>query len=319
MKYLAFFSLITFGSSWAGDVICAPYFELNNLGQEFKVSTLKLFKNKIEEDNNAKIIIPNKDTARTTSLGTEENLEWARQNQCTHLLLGSLTRLGESVSFNVKYLNANNGSIVFNKSYKASEPEDLDPILSQLADKVSQPGYASLESIYDVTNADVRALRKKRSSAFYGGSIGSAIYTQNIKLYQLSTMALWDNRTFIGELEYQVGFSAGSVPYTANFLAIRIYKPHTDNSNSFYYGGGIGFGEIQANTDDYSSNYSTSTEQNLNAGGLLLTGSVGYMIGRTTDFRVRGQIDLNALTTTFNTDKSIPIGGGVKVVLEFGN
>lgn len=309
------------GSAWAGDVICAPYFELNNLGADFKVSTLKLLKNKIEEGNQAKISI-SKDTARTTSLSVEDNLDWAKQNQCSHLLLGTLTRLGESVSFNVKYLNASNGAVVFQNSYKASDPDDLDPILSQLASKLSQPGYASVESIYDVSNADARALRKKRSATFLGGSIGSAVYTQNIKLYQVSGLALWDNRTFMGEAEYQLGFGAGSVTQGGSFLAVRIYKPHTDNSNTLYYGGGLGFGYISTGESTSTYNPSTGTSEYTdadNAAGMLLSGSLGYMIGRTTDFRIRAQADLNALTTSFSSDKSMPIGAGAKLILEFGN
>lgn len=304
--------------SWAGDVICAPYFELNNLGNEFKTSTLKLLKNKIEEDNTASMIIPMKDTARSVSLPIEENLDWAKQNKCTHLLLGTLTRLGESVSVNVKYVNTSNASSVFQKSYKASDPDDLDPILSQLAAKISQPGYTSVESIYDVSNTDARALRKKRSSNFYGASIGAQAFTQNIKLYQVSTLVLWDNRTFMGEADMQWGFNLEGESQKSNFLAIRFYKPLSTLDNSWYLGGGLGFGVLTQGEDEYdyrSGRYIEAKE----AGGMLLSGAAGYLIGRTTDFRMRGQVNVDLITATFDSKGSFPIGMGFKLLFEYGN
>lgn len=312
-KMLVMFSLTALAAI-AGEKICSPYFELISLPLEYKVSSARILQSKIESINARSIIIPAKEEARSSDMALDSNIAWAKSNSCQLLLIGSLTRLGESVQFSAKLLNVDNKNILFNKLYKANDPEDLDPIFGQVATALNDPKFVAQQSIYDVTTADAARLKQKRSNSHYAFGVGYLGFPAEAdNTFGFSAAMVWDARKFLGEIDFSSFAIANENGSSLTSFGLNLYRPLSDIENTLYVGGGTGlglFGHETCEQDSWGEYCTTDIETTL-----LLQGSVGYMIGRASDFNARFQGDLKTGLTTI--DGQIPIGIGFRVILGF--
>lgn len=308
------------GSVQAADQICAPYFELINLNDDFKLSSIRILQGKVESYGSRALIIPTKDENISSNMDKEVLQSWALAHGCDKLLQGSMTRLGENVQVNVKLLDLSKNSTIFGRNYKASSPDDLEPIMGQIGLSLQDKEYAAQESIYEVNPSDVSALRKKRSNQYYSFGLGYGYYLDKAEMMTMTGSYYFDSRKLLGEGEYLVGIklSQGASSSTNQF-SLHLYKPQSDADQTLYYGGGMGFGFwTEEDTAAINSNsYYYSTPEPKVGYGIVASGSVGYLVNRTSDFQFRGQLDLNAITTRVNG--KIPLGAAFRLIMNFGS
>ncbi len=305
---------LLWAASHAGEKICSPYFERINLSEEYRLSSIRILKSKIETGNSRELVIPGKDEARSSEMSQDSNMAWAKSNSCQYLLLGSLTRLGESVQFAVRILDVQNKNSVFNKLYKASGPDDLDPIFGQVADAMKDPNFVAQQSIYDVTNNDAGRLKQKRSNTNYAFGVGYLGFpAKSDNTFGLSAAMVWDARKFLGELDFSTYAIGNNNSVSLTSFGVNLYKPLSDMENTIYLGGGAGLGIFGHETcqDNGYGRYCESTSETT----MFFQGSAGYMIGRASDFNARLQSDAKLGLTTI--DGTLPFGIGLKFIIGF--
>jgi hypothetical protein len=332
LKKTMLISSMLIGSVFANEKICTPYFDLINLNDDFKQSSMAILKSKIENEGVRGFVSPEKGTNQNAGMSKSVNLEWAKNNNCSHLLLTGMTRLGENVQVASKLLDVNSSEVVFNKLYKASGPDDLEPILSQLSSALSNEEFKSHESIYDVTNADASKLRQKSANTYYGGHFGGMYFAdQNEGAFGFGVNMVWDNRSYFGEIDGSM-YLIGNGLTSMTSASIALYKPTSDYDQSFYYGGGFHMASYSFMKDVGASEGSNSYYDGCNYSDeekngrcyttestalALLQGSVGYIIGRASTVNTRVQSDLKIGLATVGGD--LPISLGFKVIVGFKN
>jgi len=299
-------------SSFAAEKICAPDFEVFGLNADFGKSSVKVLQGKMEPQQYARQLTT---PLATDSIAVTDDLNrqitWAKSQGCSYLLQTTLTRLGETVQVNARLMDLNSNSYVFKRSYKASSPDDLHPILSQVGNALQDPKFAAIETIYDVSNADAKTLTKKRVSTYYGINVGYSYFKDYKNLYDLGLRYIWDNRTFIGEAIWDLGFN-GKGNNISEF-GIRIMYPFSDKNSAFYIGAGAGFATSSRRVpcpENRYCDYDGSTYDHESDYGLQVECAGGYFMGRTSNLVFRLEAHGNGLIQ----DKK-SIGGGLRIIL----
>ncbi len=142
----------------ANEKICIPEISLTNLDDTFGLSSMKVLQTEVDVGGTREIILPSSPDEIKATSSLSEKKTWATSKGCQILYLGSMTRLGETVQVSSKILNAQSGEVLFKRVHKAEDPDDLSPILSQIAGTMNTAGFESQESIYDISNQQAKAL-----------------------------------------------------------------------------------------------------------------------------------------------------------------
>jgi len=301
ISYAILFFAVFAASAFGAEKICAPDFEVFGLNADFGKSSAKVLQGKMETQlYSRQLVMPlaADSVAVTDDVGRQVN--WARNQGCLYLLQTTLTRLGETVQVNARLMDLSSNNYVFKRSYKASSPDDLHPILGQVGNSLQDPKFTATETIYDVTNADAKSLTKKRVSTYYGLNVGYSYYKDFKNLYNLGLRYILDNRTFIGEAIWNLGF--GGSGNSINEFGIRIMYPFSDKNSAFYIGAGAGFAtsSLKPLDDETKSDY-----------GLQVECAAGYFMGRTSNLIFR----LEAHGDGLIQNKKSSIGGGLRLIL----
>jgi hypothetical protein len=285
--------------------ICAPNFEVIGLNADFGKSSIKVLQGGMETKMNSRqLIIPSAENAIATTDNEVTQIAWAKNNGCSYLLQTTLTRLGETVQVSARLMDLNSKGYVFKRAYKANSPDDLHPIFQQIGNALQDPKFTAIETIYDVTNADAKSLTKKRSSTYWGLSVGAAYYKDIEEIYNIGLGYIWDSRVILGEIVYNIGFGSGDNAMTE--FGLRVLYPFSDKNNTPYLGGGAGLAVTTRRVEEEDS---WGYKEKVSDYGLLLEASAGYLVGRTSDllFRVEAYGDF------LFASKSM--GGGARFVL----
>jgi hypothetical protein len=314
-------------SALANEKVCAPYFELINLPDEFQLSTIRILQSKVDDEGTRTLVIPQENDSIHAGLPLSAQMDWAKNQGCQYLLNASLTRLGETVQTSAKIYPTGSDVRVYQQSFNANSPDDLVPVMGQISSAISSQDFSHSQSIYDVSRADAKSLTKKRSTMYYSGMVGYDAYTEDNQFMAYGFSALWDNRTFMGEVSLRIGVNANNSEtveasaYTS--FNIHILKPHNNNDHSFYYGGGVGFmalSKVVMKEEPYDYGYTSGTymrEEEESYGGLNLSAVGGFMIGRASDFRARLQGEANLFLDQGSEKKVLP-GAGLRVIIDIG-
>ena len=293
-------------SAFATEVICAPDFEVFGLNADFGKSSVKVLQGKMEASMNSRqLTTPLKTDSIAVSDDLNRQVNWAKNRNCTYLLQTTLTRLGETVQVNVRLMNLSSESYILKRVYRASSPDDLHPIFAQVGNMLQDPKFAAVETIYDVTSADAKSLTKKKSSTYYTVYVGSSYFQDFEDMYSIGVGYFLDNRTFMGEMICYFGFNSDDNNLME--LGLRVYYPFSDKNSTFYIGGGAGFAATSKREYDEYEYYSR------NNSGLLVESTVGYLMGRTSNFLFRIEANANALIHEGS------IGGGMRLILGIGD
>jgi len=110
--------------------------------------------------------------------------------------------------------------------------------------------------------------------------LGGIVALNNYPLLLTTGSIGWyfDARNFIFDIRPTWGFD-NSDNHMFN-LALEMYKPHTTNSNSFYYGGGVSYSSSSIHTDNTKIDALSGSGINISAGG-------GYLFNRTSTVSLR--------------------------------
>jgi len=260
-----------------------PYLEAINIKKDFQISSSKLLKNYIDLANAYQVVMdPNKDTLFDSERSIEEIKNKAIQLNAKYFIKGSLNRIGENVIVNVSLFETESGSKIWFDQMKAMSPEDLDPIMQRMANALGTKEKATTtEDIYSVTNNESEALKQKQTNNSFGIALGGiqAFNSYNLLLTTASIGWYFDARNYIFDIRPTIGFD-NSDDHMFN-IAIEMFKPHTTNPNSFYYGGGLSFSTSDVHTNkDLNKPAFSGTGININAGG-------GYLLNRTSAVSLR--------------------------------
>jgi len=255
--------------------------------------------------NSRQLLMPSASDSIAVTDDLDRQINWAKSRNCTYLLQTNLTRLGETVQVGA-YLMDLNKNPIFRRAYRASSPDDLHPVFGQLGNSLQDPKFAAVESIYDVTSADAKRLTKKKSSTYYSLSVGGSYFKDFEDLFGIGLGYFWDNRTFMGEIVWNMGFSEYNF---LNEFGLRVYYPFTDKNSTVYIGGGAGYGASYL--DSYCDDDTCYREKSNS--GLVVECAVGYLMGRTSNLLFRAEASGKALIS----EKSI--GAGLRIILGIGD
>jgi hypothetical protein len=283
-----------------------PYLEAINIKKEFQISSTKLLKNYIDLANKFQVVMDgNKDTLFDSEKSMAEIKSKAQQLDAAYFIKGSLNRIGENVIINVSMFETATGNKIWFDQLKAMTPEDLDPIMQRIGNSIgTQTKATSVDDIYSVTNQETAALNQKQTNNSFGGGIGGIVALNNYPLL-LTTMSLgwyFDSRNFIFDIRPTWGFD-NSDNHMFN-IALEMFKPHTSNSNSLYYGGGVSY-----STSSINVGYSNNQSYLLSGSGINISAGGGYLFNRTSSvsMRVGGNLFYGIHDIKYTTPNNVPV------------
>jgi hypothetical protein len=305
MKKIALLLCATISTvAFSQESICASNFEVVGMNADFARSSIKVLQGGMETKMNSRqLVIPLAEDTIATTHSEDIQIAWAKNKGCSYLLQTTLTRLGETVQVSARLMELNSRGYVFKRAYKANSPDDLHPIFHQIGNALQEPKFTAVETIYDVTNADAKSLTKKRSSTYWGLSVGAAYYKELEEIYNIGLGYIWDSRIIVGEIVYNIGFGSGDNAITE--FGLRVFYPFLVIINTMYLGGGAGL----AVTTRRGEEDRWGDREKVSDYGLLLEASVGYLIGRTSDLIFRMETYGDFLFA------SKSMGGGARFVL----
>jgi len=298
-------ALATFAASvvWGAEKVYVPNLDLINVNAKFQYSTLKQLKSYTDETGTYDLVIPARADSALPQPSKEEALAKARENGYPYVLLGTMNALGDNLFISIQLLQTSSGNIVWSDKMKATGPEDLDPIMSRVGKALGTERKAvAADDIYNVTDAESSTLRKKPASKMIGVGIGGLILpnspTDDNFLPGLDLYATYDARNVIAEI--RTGWQ-GTGHTTGMQVAINVFKPLNDEAQSFFVGGGLGYGYLSyLNLDTtYGNNF------DIDAGLLAMVGG-GYLFNRTSTLQIRCDVDY--WVYTFKINDKLPQG-----------
>lgn len=279
---------MSISSLFAKDKIYLPFFELINVDNEYQYSTSKLLKDYIDETLGFELILPSRITENFNYPTETTIIQSAIEAGCKYYLLASLNRIGDNVIINVNLKDAVSQESKWKDRLKAATPEDLDPIMQNIANAINANSKGNkAQSIYSVSDYNATPLKQVKTNNAFGVSIGGLVYLNNPTKTDLSAGAegywLYDARNVI----YQISGGLYGLGGTALAMngSLGVLGPMNDFDNTFFVGASAGLNYISTNTSDKINSY--------DGGGLYLGANLGYLIGRTSSTTFKVQIEYN--------------------------
>ncbi len=320
-KLLIFiFSVLAF-TGFAQDKVYLAYFEAMNLNKGYQVSTTRIFRAYLAQENRFDIqILPVFQDSVPVPETYQQAWNHAKELQVQYFIKGELDRLGETVLLSVALYKTEDGSKVWSDLLKAKNPDDLDPILQKLAKAIGTPHKASEETdIYTVTDYDSQELKQVNSRNYIGFSIGGAGINYNGNENSIPAgfgiSVTHDMRKLIADLSGEAYFG----PKALYFVNISTYYPFKSTNNTPYVGGGLGLGGVSVPETRFARttvNGSQIETENHDNGGLMLFAGGGYLFNRTSSTRIRA--GAKAFMPFFKVNNQIPFGAVINLEISFG-
>ena len=305
--------------AYSADRVYMPFFELINVHSDYQYSTARLFKNYIDEQGRYTLVIPQKPDSVANALPIEKVRETAKNLNCLFFIMGDLNRIGENVIISVSMYNTENNTLVWSDRLKASNPDDIDPILQKLSRAIGTKNKSvNDDNIYSVTENESRQLRQINVNSAFGISIGTTMMLSspfNTDPFSGGFGVFWyyDARTMLYEIHGNVYFTGTN---GLGYISINANYPFFPESNTPFIGGGIGLGYTSEDNKYTSGTQEFSYDTK---GGLMIFAGFGYIIGRISNVGIRAH--LNYFLGTYKMsgpDKSLPNGLLLNLELYFG-
>ena len=300
--------LITSGVVISQDKIYMSYFEVINMNKEYQNSTSHLLKMYIDQINKYELILPSKDTGFYKET-KEQALLNAKRLNINHVIIGELNRIGESVIVSVTMLKTENGEKEWSAVQKASNPDDLDPIMKKIALGIS--GKITIEEtgdIYNVTDNQAKELNKITATKYFGIEIGGGTTFLDVSKNNPAGFSL----VWSGDLRNVIYDVKGSLYLTGNVkmynFSIHIDYPFSDKNMTPFLGGGFGYGGTSILKTVTTTNYGyVDTETNTySGGGLTIFAGGGLIFMRTSNINLR--LNANLFYSLYKVDNDNPSG-----------
>lgn len=165
--------LLTLANQMHGqEKIYMPWIEVVNMHTDYSYAVSRLFRTYVNSGDRYELILP----AETDSVLKLETAEEARAHALTYgagfYILGEMNRVGELAILSITMYRSSDGEKVWTRIEKAYTPEDLDPLLSRIAESLGTEALQYAKKIDQVTDYESRAYRRKDANTSFGVIIG---------------------------------------------------------------------------------------------------------------------------------------------------
>lgn len=290
------FLIIGFSSyAQTNKVVYIAWFETNNLKRDFQFVSPKLLKGYINQGIRFEAIVPAYgDSLSGSWLDKSDIQKKANEKNASYYILGTLTRLGETVIVDISLNETASGKRIWSDKLRANGPDDLDPIMQRVALAIGTENTSTKEGdIYNVSSFESKELKKQQANYSFGASVGSMI---GFKAYSemmagASFVGSYDNRTMMLNFRgsyYGMG-SEGSAYYS---FGLEVLRPFKKESNSAFLTGGLQIAGYDWWAPYYNPKSNISGTSTINYSGMVLNLGGGYLVGRTSSAQLRFSGDL---------------------------
>lgn len=275
--------------SFGQELIFIPNLDPIGLKKDFQFSVTHLLKTYIEDTKRYRVIIPLRNDSNAITANQEERaIEYAKSVNAKYYLLGTLTRLGETVIVRISLYETASTNVIWSDRLKASSPEDLDPIMQRIATNLGTPNTVSAnQDINSVTKFESNDLKKENSPYFFGGGIGLFVPFNQITNEPASGLGgtwSYDAQNIILDINGSYYFNQTIEIY---WLAFDVLYPFNNTNKSFFAKGGLALGGTTADRIQTSVNYNYNYSVPNSSGGILLNAGVGYLFNRKATAQLR--------------------------------
>jgi len=297
---------------YAQEKIYMPWIEVVNMHNDYSYAVSRLFRTYVNAGDRYELILP----PESDSLLRLETVEEARAHAISYgagyYILGEMNRVGELAILSLTMYRSSDGGKVWNCIEKAYSPEDLDPLLSRIAENLGTGTLQYAKKIDQVTDYESRAYRRKDANTSFGVMIGGGTtFVSGISHnFPAGFGVLWqyDVRSMLLDLSGELYFSDINLFQ----LGIHGWVPFSRTSSTWFAGGGLNYGgfviENQSNDEDY---YYEDHEK----AGLIFSAGGGYLFNR--DASVSLRVTAKILIPTFKVGSYYPAGAVVGLALVF--
>jgi hypothetical protein len=282
------------------------------MNKDYQYSTSRLLKTYVDLGSKYELILSAHDTNIVVET-KDQALVKAKALQCSHFLMGEMNRTGETVIVSVTMYKVADGSKEWGTLQKASNPDDLDPIMQKIANSLNTKVEGQQNGdIYNVTDYESKELNKMTATTFYGVEIGggvSNLHAKNNFPAGFSALYSGDLRTVI--IDVKGSFYFGDVQMID--ISLHANLPFSNKRNTPFVSGGLGYGATELNK--YRNIDPNAFSNTLDASGLTLYAGGGYIVNRNSDINLR--FNANAFFSMYKIDNTFPVGVLVGMTILF--
>lgn len=282
---LCFFTFLSYGQ----EVIFMPNLDPIGLKKDFQYSVTNLLKTYIEDAKKYRVVIPLRNDSNAITADQEElAVAYAKSINAKYYLLGTLTRLGETVVVRISLYETLSRNVVWSDRLKASSPEDLDPIMQRIGTNLGTENTASANAdIYGVTKYESKELKKINPNMYFGAALSGFVPFNKITDEPVAGFCgawSYDARTIILDIRGSYYFNRVIDIYGVTF---DVLYPLSKESKTFFVNGGLAIGgtTLSYKTSSSTNNYSYTVSNT--SGGFLLNTGGGYIFNRTSAAQLR--------------------------------
>ena len=292
MKKLLFLILSTLmmsGIATAQAKLYLPYFEVIGLNQDYQRSLTRLFKTYIEKENRYSVVLGSLPADNTYTLDQSNVKANAAAASADYYFIGEVNRLEDLYIITASMYETKTGAKIWSDVLKGLYADDMDPILSRIAQAMGTDKKAAEEGdIYNVSEYESEELNQEYAHMAVGLSIGG-IYSFFDNIDEnfsggLSGMLTYDTRKLIIDARGDFYFTGDPRVY---FLSIDGLYPFSNKRNTPFVLGGLGLGGQSIPNDEYNEDEFLLFKPRHSNGGMLLFLGGGYLINRTSNVNIR--------------------------------
>jgi hypothetical protein len=270
------------------------WFETNNLKKDFQFITPKLLKGYLNQGARYEAVTPNYgDSVSGSWLEISEIQNRAKEKNAAYYVLGTLTRLGETVIVDINLNETSTGKRLWSDKLRVNGPDDLDPIMQRVALAIGTENTSTKEGdIYNVSTYESKELKKQQATYSFGTSIGSMIgFRANSELMAGgSFVGSYDNRNLV--LDFRGSYYGfGSENSAFYSFGLEVLKPLKKDANTVFLTGGLQIAGYDWIESYYNGPFNYGT-RDINYSGMVFNLGGGYLVGRTSSAQLRFSGDL---------------------------
>lgn len=266
--------------------VYVPYFDVIGMHPDYQLSFTRLFKSYVDMEDRYSAIVPEIPASPVSLPSVEKARKVADSLGAPYFFLADMNRLSDVVVCTFTLYQTSSGEKIWSDVMKAMTPDDLDPILQNVARAMgTEESAKKAADIYSVTNYESRELNQLKSHYAYGISVGGAYpFFRNVEspfAAGFGLMASYDSRNLILDIKGEAYFNDADI----YFLSLDALYPFSEKNSTPYALGGLGIGGMDVIFDD--KDYEPLDIFADQGGGLMLFLGGGYIINRHSDVNLR--------------------------------
>jgi hypothetical protein len=303
LKTIHLFCLISPYVLFAQKTVYSDPFETHNIHKDYQKAVSRSFEVYLNSEANYQLKLSNRmnDSIIKPRPIDEVRME-ASKLGFPFYIKGILYRLGENVVVSVSLYDTNNGELIWSEKMKAINPDQLDPVLSKMANYMSGNNHIGKNEIFSVDKDNAEDFERNKSNKSRGAGLiaaypafhGAPVISSGLSINSLSTQ-----RNLLLQSKFDVTLGIGDRIYSnkdqykySNFSAgfdIQTFYPFTKSMNfqPFLGGGmGLGFRYLDTGRPDHKEKEAYRDYDGF-SGGIYLAGTFGVTLNSETRRSIR--------------------------------